>query len=276
MPSSLSNLLHMNLFLRVLSSLVLIPVVLGAVWLGDWVYMALILLVSTLGMAEWLGLTAKNMPLRGKIWAHVGLLSVILVMILKGPVPAVALSLLIALILGLYARQALTDQNPQKLSSALWAAAGVPYLAWSAMAMIGLRAVPERGLFLLVFLLLSVWGTDTGAYFFGRLIGGPKLLPRISPKKTWAGLIGGMVFAAALGYGCALGFGESGPWRYALLGFVLALVAQAGDFFESYVKRRAGAKDSGHLIPGHGGILDRVDGLLFASVFMALATVWIG
>ncbi len=161
-----------------------------------------------------------------------------------------------------------------KTSSALMLLIGVPYLAGSGLAMAYVRTTPESGMALTFYLLFTVWGTDIGAFLAGRLIGGPKLLPSISPKKTWAGLAGGMAFAALVGYGVALGFGASKPCWAAGLSVVLAAVAQAGDFFESWVKRRSGVKDSGDLIPGHGGILDRIDGLLFAAAFIALYLVF--
>ena len=117
-------------------------------------------------------------------------------------------------------------------------------------------------------------GTDICAYFVGRSIGGPKLAPRISPGKTWAGLLGGMGGAGLIGGLVALA-GGAGFWLAAPVAIVLAVVAQVGDLFESLLKRAAGVKDSGHLIPGHGGLLDRIDGLVFAApVFAGL--VWLG
>lgn len=267
MSKSKSSLFTNNLFLRVMSALVLIPVVLGSVWVGDWLFYPLIIVVSMLGLAEWMALTAPKLPQRGKIGTQIALFFVFFVALSKGIGAGVILSVLAAVLLGYYA--GLTKGKVTK-SHRLWVALGVPYLAWSGLALLHLRDMPEHGLFLIVYLLLVVWGTDTGAYFAGRLIGGPKLLPQISPKKTWAGLIGGMACAAAFGYGAAHGFGESSPAAFAALGAIMAIVSQAGDFFESFVKRRAGAKDSGSLIPGHGGILDRVDGLLFAAVFLGL------
>ncbi|MBP7335430.1 phosphatidate cytidylyltransferase [Niveispirillum sp.] len=147
------------------------------------------------------------------------------------------------------------------------------------------------GLALFLFLMLCIWATDIGAYAAGKSIGGPKLAPRISPKKTWAGLIGGMVASATLGG--LFGAAQSGDWlpgwlvppaatdvphhvhaaavmAYAAIGAVLAVAGQVGDLFESYMKRRVDVKDSSSLIPGHGGILDRIDGLLFAAPLYAL------
>jgi phosphatidate cytidylyltransferase len=120
-----------------------------------------------------------------------------------------------------------------------------------------------------MWLMLVVWATDSFAYFAGRIIGGPKLAPRLSPKKTWAGLLGGMAGAAVISTGYALYYLPN--WvALALAAAALAVVAQLGDIFESALKRRYGVKDSGTLIPGHGGVLDRVDGLVTVGVVAAI------
>ena len=126
------------------------------------------------------------------------------------------------------------------------------------------------------FLFAVVWSTDIGAYIFGRVIGGPKLAPRISPNKTWSGLLGGMFLAAFLGYDIALAFGAKQAWVALPLAVGLAAVAQLGDLYKSHFKRRAGVKDSGTMIPGHGGVLDRIDGLVFAAVALAVFQIVLG
>ena len=160
-------------------------------------------------------------------------------------------------------------------------AAGALYFGVAAAALAG------AGRFLLVLVIGIVIATDTGAYFTGRAIGGPKIAPSISPSKTWAGLIGGMVAAAVWVFAWVLAIDSKAEWlgpRFdlgltfspqnvigaVLLGFGLAVVAQAGDFFESWLKRRAGVKDSSRLIPGHGGVFDRVDGLIPVAIVSAL------
>lgn len=150
---------------------------------------------------------------------------------------------------------------------------GAFYVAVPCGSLIWLRCVAfpgEAGYKAVLYLLLVVCATDIGAYFAGRRIGGPKLAPTISPSKTWAGLAGGVVCAAIMGAVCAT-FTPYPPSLIACmdLGALLALVAQGGDLFESWMKRRAGVKDSGTLIPGHGGILDRVDGLIFTVPLFA-------
>jgi phosphatidate cytidylyltransferase len=116
-----------------------------------------------------------------------------------------------------------------------------------------------------------VWVTDIGAYFAGRAIGGPKLAPAISPNKTWAGLIGGMVLAAL--FGIVMHFAYGLALRLTLASPLLAVIAQAGDLYESWLKRRAGVKDSGNILPGHGGVLDRIDGLVPVAPVAAVLVV---
>lgn len=142
---------------------------------------------------------------------------------------------------------------------ALWLTSGLVYVAVPLITLIKLR---QDDLKSAAFSILVVIAVDVGAYFAGRTFGGPKIAPRISPSKTWAGLFGGMVFAALV-LNLAYDRSDGGDrTQLALLGAILAIIAQAGDFFESWMKRRAGVKDSGRLIPGHGGLFDRVDGLL--------------
>ena len=151
-----------------------------------------------------------------------------------------------------------------------WIAAGVAYIGLPCMALIWLRAEPGGGS-LILWLLLAVWATDIGAFFAGRLIGGPLLAPRLSPKKTWAGLAGGAVSAALIGLVLPSFDAHTPPGlTLALAGVIVAVTAQAGDLGESWVKRRFGVKDASQLIPGHGGLFDRVDGLLAAALVLAL------
>ena len=159
--------------------------------------------------------------------------------------------------------------------SSLWGVAGLFYVAIPCTTILWLRNlqienVENVGFCLVLYVLFVVWATDIGAYFTGRIIGGPKLAPTISPSKTWAGLGGGMTIAGIVG-GLSHLFSPypTTLWGAILLGIVLAVIAQAGDLFESWIKRRAGVKDSSTLIPGHGGLLDRVDGLMFAIPFFA-------
>lgn len=157
-----------------------------------------------------------------------------------------------------------------------WLVGGFVYIGIAALMMASLRLLPfEPAHVILIAVMLAVIGTDVGAYFAGRSIGGPKIAPAISPSKTWSGLLGGMIGAGVglvLGSYATEGFADLGIKL--AVGPIIAVIAQAGDFFESWMKRRAGVKDSGRLIPGHGGLFDRVDGLL--AVMFAIGLVALG
>ena len=152
-----------------------------------------------------------------------------------------------------------------------WKVAGFIYALVPALALLWIRDRAPQGLELLLWVFIVTWTTDIGAYFAGRAIGGPKLAPRISPNKTIAGLVGGMISAALAGYAWT----ELTSLSAALfwLAPLFALAAQAGDLFESWMKRKAGVKDSGNWLPGHGGALDRLDGLVVVAVLTAAAQV---
>ncbi len=157
---------------------------------------------------------------------------------------------------------------------------GACYIVISCGAMIWLRLATPHGLYNMLTLLLIVWASDISAYFSGRAIGGPKLAPKVSPKKTWAGFIGSSVGAGLVAGGLALPatlatfhvetVGHLSPYMYALLGGALGMCGQAGDLLISFFKRRYGIKDTGTLIPGHGGLLDRIDALLLVALIFAV------
>jgi len=149
---------------------------------------------------------------------------------------------------------------------------GVFYAGLPAIALIWLRSDPVLGLLAVIFLILAVIVSDTAGFLAGRLLGGPKLWPRISPNKTWTGFVGALVASAIVGAVFWLAVPGSSPVRLAAAGAMLSLVAQAGDLAESALKRRFGAKDSSALIPGHGGVMDRVDGLVAAATAVGLAS----
>jgi phosphatidate cytidylyltransferase len=155
------------------------------------------------------------------------------------------------------------DDNP------LWHAGGVLYIGLPSLALVALRVYPSQGALLVLGLFLIVWATDTGALVFGKLIGGRRIAPRLSPGKTWAGTIGGSITAAVV-FALYIAFFGFNVWLAMLFGFVFSFAAHGGDLFESLVKRRFGYKDSGGLIPGHGGVLDRMDSMFAASVILAL------
>jgi len=156
----------------------------------------------------------------------------------------------------------------------VWYGLGVLYTTLPCLGLVWLREHPAQGRDIVFWLLFVIWATDIGAYAAGRSIGGPKLAPRISPKKTWAGLAGGIVSAGSVGALAGAFLLSGNPIGLAWGGAALAVWSQLGDLFESHVKRRFGAKDSSNLIPGHGGFMDRLDGVLAGGLAAALL-IWL-
>ncbi len=151
-----------------------------------------------------------------------------------------------------------------------WVATGVVYAAGLGVALVALRADPVLGMKAVFFVFATVWGTDVAAYFSGRTFGGPKLWPAVSPNKTWSGAIGGAITAVVLAVLAALVMGLSVTPTLAAIALALSIVSQGGDLFESAVKRHFGVKDASRLIPGHGGLMDRIDALTFAAIAAGL------
>ena len=247
-----------TLMLRIAAALVLAPVAIAITYLGGWPWTVLVTLGAIGLYAEWLGIV-------GEVRRFPVLASGVAALAVAGIAPALGhfeISLA-ALVLGLIAVAALTPDRP------IWTAAGFAYAVAAEQASILLRSDPAMGWTALMLVFLVVWVTDIGGYFAGRGIGGPKLWPRVSPNKTWAGAIGGFAASLAVAGGfAAFGLGKTVPLL--LLGSGLSIVSQLGDLFESAVKRRFGVKDSSHVIPGHGGLLDRLDGFVAAVVFAAI------
>jgi phosphatidate cytidylyltransferase len=151
-----------------------------------------------------------------------------------------------------------------------WVASGIPYAGALALAPIVLRADDADGFLAMIFLFAIVWTTDISAYFAGRALGGPKLVPQVSPNKTWAGAVAGLIASAVVAVAVAKMAALTAFFALAMVAVVLSIFAQGGDLFESFLKRRFHAKDSSRLIPGHGGLMDRLDGFVSASVAAAL------
>ncbi len=267
------------LLLRIATGLVLIAVALTAVWLGGMAFTALVALAVLTMFAEWTVMFRIARPLRLAGLALLAGLAFLSTVLPTG-------ELLVALaggagLAGLFARKL----EPR---SAFWVTAGLLYCGLPALALVWLRGT-FNGVQLTLWVLACVWATDIGAYFIGRAIGGPKLAPSISPAKTWAGAVGGVAVAALAGAealnlkSTSSGFfGHlAGPntAQFAILSALLAVAAVLGDLFESSLKRKAGVKDSGTLLPGHGGVLDRLDGLVPAAcigALIVLAKGWAG
>lgn len=239
---------------RILSAMVMAPVAVAAVWFGS-PYFDILLFVFSAGMMwEWSRMSAPGHYTAISVVNAVAL-GVAMLMYQTGQAEYIMMPLAISAIIA------------AARSGANWLIAGfgVLYVSLGALAALWLRTHDADGLLIIMWLFFLVWATDTGGYAFGKIIGGPKLAPRFSPKKTWAGLLGGMACAGVIG-GLVTYF-SSGTldWIIIAVSMILAVVAQIGDLGESALKRRFKVKDSSNLIPGHGGLLDRADGML--SVF---------
>jgi phosphatidate cytidylyltransferase len=255
-----------DLLVRFCSALVLAPLAILTAYLGGWIYLVFWAGAALLVLWEWTSLVS-GVDRRGVLIT--GGASVAMAALLAGvSVSATGeahdtrfWAAVTILALGGVGTAALAAREQR-----LWTAAGIPYAGCLGIAPIVLRSDVELGFLAIVFLFAIVWATDIVAYFSGRLIGGPRLSPRISPKKTWSGAVGGTVAAAAAGIGIALAAGLSGKAEIGILSVLLSVVSQVGDLMESAVKRRFGAKDSSQLIPGHGGLMDRLDSFVAAAV----------
>lgn len=260
-----------TLELRLISAAVLAPVALAAVWFGP-PFLPALIAAAAAGMAwEWARLSLRGRIGIGGSAAAMLLTAVVavVVMALGWGWLAVALALLGVVAVGWRVR------GFAPLGAALWAAVGIGWITLPCVALLWLAAAPTGGRLLILWLLATVWATDTGAYAAGRRFGGPRLAPRLSPNKTWAGLAGGLLAAGAIS---AVAAPCTGAAVAALVpaGLVLSLASQAGDLVESLAKRRFGVKDSGALIPGHGGLLDRLDGMLTATAALGFMTLAAG
>jgi phosphatidate cytidylyltransferase len=249
-----------ELALRVCSALVLVPLALATAYLGDWPF-AVFWGVAAMGVLwEWTSLVAGT-DRRFVLMTGAASLALALALVVSGlPLPAV-----IVLAIGTLAAASLAPAERR-----LWIAGGIPYAGALGLAPIVLRSDREDGFLAVIFLFAVVWTTDIAAYFIGRAAGGPKLVPQVSPNKTWSGAIGGTLVAAVVALALAKTTALAGLFAIAMLAIVLSVSAQAGDVFESFLKRRFGAKDSSHVIPGHGGLMDRLDGFVTASVVATL------
>ena len=243
-----------DLATRSLIGVLLAMAAIGILWLGGAILWILLTLVSCIALIEWAGLVRAHRARLG-----IGLLVLLVGMSYALPMlwgadrATLALLLIGAMAMAMFPKAWKT-------------AAGVGYIGTAAISLLFLREQP-LGFALALWTLAIVWATDIGAYFAGRLIGGPKLASAISPNKTWAGLIGGMILAGIAGALIAK-FGHL-PTLTLWLAPLLAVIAQIGDLVESAMKRHVGVKDSGKILPGHGGLLDRIDGMLPVAILVA-------
>src|SRR6516164_2976489 len=251
---------YSELALRICSALVLVPLAIGAAYIGGWPF-ALFWGIAAMGVLwEWTSLVARGNQ-RPVLGAGEAALALALALAVTGHL----LAAVIVLAMGTLGAASLALAERR-----VWVAGGIPYAGALALAPIVLRSDGEDGFLAMIFLFAIVWTTDIGAYFVGRAIGGPKLVPQVSPNKTWAGALGGMAAAVVVAVAAAKAAALTNLFAIGMLAVVLSVCAQGGDLFESVLKRRFGAKDSSRLIPGHGGLMDRLDGFVTASVAAVL------
>jgi phosphatidate cytidylyltransferase len=243
------------------SAAVLAPAALAASWVGGPVFAGLVAFLCVLMAFEWARMVERDPGSR--VFHALAISSALAIgFAAAGAYPVgFGAALLGGLAAGLLARRG--------EGSARWAAFGAIYFIVPAVALIWLRESVENGRGLVLLLFAIVWSADTGGYLGGRLVGGPKLSPAVSPAKTWAGAVGGLIMGAIAGQvGAALIFGDASNLSYAAIGASLGLSSILGDMAESAFKRVHGIKDMSGFIPGHGGVLDRLDGMIFATAAM--------
>ena len=245
----------------------LAPLALGCIWAGGIAFDVLLGLIA-IGLAyEWLGLCRRRgAPLDVLLFAAVPLSVAVAACGFAG---YAVMLLALATAGGAIGAGGLSPARP--------VAFGIPYLGLGGVALVWLRQPPGSGVINVIVLLLVVWASDIGAYLAGRAIGGPRLAPAISPGKTWSGAVGGLAAAAAVGAATPVVLGHAPvSWHPTALAMVIGVVGQAGDLFESLIKRHFRVKDSGSIIPGHGGLLDRLDAVLTAAPAAALLALALG
>jgi phosphatidate cytidylyltransferase len=259
-PLRVSLLRGNELALRVWSALLLVPLAIGTAYLGGWPF-AVFWGAAAIGILwEWSSMVARNEQV-SVLLAGGASLALAVILVATGHV----LPALIVVAMGALGAASLTLADRR-----MWVAGAIPYAGALAIAPIVLRSDGEQGFLTILFLFAIVWTTDIAAYFVGRAVGGPKLVPQVSPNKTWAGAIGGLLASVVAAIVVANMAALTSFFALALLAILLSALAQAGDLFESFLKRRFNAKDSSHLIPGHGGLMDRLDGFVTASVVAAI------
>jgi phosphatidate cytidylyltransferase len=246
---------------RVLVAAALLPLVLGIVWLGGWWLFALALVGGLLALHELYTMARGLRPL--VLGGYVGLVLALVGVELGGT--TWLLGGMLATLLGAFVIFGFSDARPSATASISVTLLGVMWIAGGLAFLMLLRDIPENGRLIVFTTLLAVFVDDTAAFFVGRAIGRHKMAPRISPGKSWEGFVGGTVAAMAVAFFALYDQGYLSNWEALALGAVVAAASTVGDLFESAVKRDLGVKDSGRLLAGHGGILDRIDSLLWAG-----------
>jgi len=249
-----------ELALRIGSALVLVPLAIGTAYVGGWPFAAFWGAAAIGVLWEWSSLVAAAD--RRSVLTTGGAAVVLALALVTANHHLAAV---IVLAMGTLGAAALAPAERR-----MWVAGGVPYAGALGIAPIALRSDGADGFHAMLVLFAVVWATDIAAYFVGRAVGGPKLAVALSPNKTWSGALGGTLAAVVAAVAVGKAVGLTSLFALAMLAVVLSVVAQVGDLFESALKRRFGAKDSSHLIPGHGGLMDRLDGFVTAGVVAAL------
>jgi len=247
--------------------LVLAPLAVGVAYLGGWVFAAFWTSAAMLAFREWTILVTRDDRL---LLIAIGTLSIVVAVTIAAWKPSSGNSAFwLVLLLAVIAAGMIGTMVSMHDGRGIWAAAGIPYAGTLAIAPVILRSDPRYGFQAIIFVFAVVWTTDIVAFFVGRTVQGPKLAPAISPNKTWSGALGGGF--AAMGVAALIGsfFTVSGLKSTVIVALVLSVASQVGDLLESALKRRFGAKDSGRLIPGHGGLLDRLDAFVAAVLIAA-------
>lgn len=255
-----------NLKLRAASALVLAPVVLVVTYSGGWLFLILCAAAAGGILWEWEHLVVGNSDTRILLPGLVALIAALLFVGFGRPGAATAAIVVGGLFAGGIAGVGGRHGGEEPRLAAAWAAAGVVYAGLAFIGPAVLRGDPLWGLTAVLFVLITVWATDIFAFLVGKSAGGALLWPRLSPNKTWAGAAGGLVGGVAGGLAVAYASGVGKLGMAGIMALLLAVSAQGGDLFESAVKRRFGAKDASRLIPGHGGLMDRLDGFLVAAL----------
>ncbi len=254
-----------ELRLRIISALILAAIVLGATWTGGFPFRLVAAAMAVLIYYEWSTITRleeRDFHTNAFSWVAVLLIAVNIVFGERDlAIPLLGGSVITAILLVLWRK------------GSWWSPGGIVYAGLSGISLSAIRADDQAGFVATIFIFAVVWATDILAYFVGRALKGPKLAPKISPGKTWSGAIGGAIAGVVASSAVTLAvFSRLSFWTVAIA-FALSVASQVGDLFESFIKRRFGVKDSSHLIPGHGGVMDRVDGLVFACFAAFLLTL---
>lgn len=264
-PVAKKTLISHELKLRIISAVILAALVLTITWIGGQTFTLLWAVAAILILREFYRICQSSTAFMYRIVGFLTLLLIIASWLIGERENAIIIFCVGFCVMAIW---------QLVFSRAIWAAIGLAYSSLPFFAMSDLRADNTNGLIVILLLFFCVWGADVFAYFSGRTIGGPKLAPTISPNKTWSGFIGSLVGALLLSYLVNIAAGFDPMMVFFIIMILTAVVSQLGDLVESSIKRKFNVKDSGAIIPGHGGILDRVDGLVVAAVFLWLVSLY--